>query len=211
MDPVEFRKYVSTSITVTTIELERAAAPTTEMADAIIATMVACSGFATTVLTEATMAAILESGYKPDGMAKVGPVIGVLGDIANRLQPEEVQAMVLHEEGHVVLGHLEGFDKVADAAIASSLDCSKQNVVKNLENLQASVQLHREMEADAYAASIMGAAVVRTAIISVIGATCSLVAEKMAEKGNMDFDRTAMFDQSMADPIITTRLNALNI
>lgn len=210
MDPVEFKKYISTSITVTTIELEQQSAPTPEIAGAAILTMVACGGFLATVITKSKLDFASKMGYKIDQNSKTGPVITILDDIAKRLKPEEVQAIALHEEGHVILGHLEGMNKDDGEVAINSIDFSYDDVLKNLNLIAENSKQQNELDADAYAAGVMGASVVRSAIIAVLKSQSREIV-KLAAINGQTLKYRDVLKSSLNHPDIRDRLDALNV
>lgn len=71
-------------------------------------------------------------------------IVNVLKDIYDTLTKEEQLALLLHEEGHIMLNHIEDLE--------------------NIEGLHLDLQLEKELEADNYASSIVGKKVLKKAL-----------------------------------------------
>lgn len=117
--------------------------------------MVQSGGFLATHYDETTLGKMEAAGIavpKADQevigvMTGHGAVI-YLEEACEGLTSEELQAVLLHEEGHVRLGHMEAFAATGGAGVMMDLDS--------------------EMEADAYSASVVGKKVMASALTKVI-------------------------------------------
>lgn len=121
-----------------------------------------------------------------------GLYVVVIQDFVTDLTNTELQAVVLHELGHITNGH---FNKIK----------SGEAVV--IDNVLEDVNL--ELEADEFAAKYVGKAAMKSAVVKVIHNTVNL-AQRMAEVGNKPFHRDVYLHEIFNTEGIKTRLNALN-
>lgn len=112
-------------------------------------------------------------------------VILVGQQIAMKLSPEKIKAIFLHETGHLKLKHTE-----------------TRGLAKMNTDISKEVILQQEIEADKYAASILGKKIMRKALISGIFLAC-----RYKYKGI--FAAFKAFYKTMQDPEIKMRLSLL--
>ncbi len=121
-----------------------------------------------------------------------GLYVVVVQDFVTDLTNTELQAVILHELGHISKGH---FDKIK----------SGEAIV--IDNVLEDVNL--ELEADDLAVKYVGKAAMKSAVVKVIHNTVNL-AQRMAEVSNKSFHRDVYLHEIFNAEGIKTRLNALN-
>ena len=111
------------------------------------------------------------------------PFVGATKEVIDLLSPDHVAAILLHEKGHLVADH---------AATREFGDCEPR--------------LEQELEADAYAASIVGKEVLAGALRATIQVVCMLVS---GIKGFSEEKCSEMVAKGLAHPMMVARLEAL--
>ena len=155
--------------------------------------LVLAGGFAASAWTEASKALMMEQlagnseALKELSEKPNGPYIIVLAELAEKLPEAEQRALLLHEEGHIVHGDLDGVDH-------ANLDPKKIKLVLNKEG---------ELKADRYAADRVGAEVVSTALRHILMAQAELIGE-MTSMSSEEY-----LGLALNDPLVKDRLEAL--
>lgn len=112
------------------------------------------------------------------------PNIVVFKEMYQYLTHEEVVAILLHEEGHLFHKHMEGEN-------LQTADVCGMKVMDSITN---------EIEADAYAASVVGKEVVRKALIKSV----MMIVDLLKKVG-----KEVPIEDLLMDPAFRTRINAL--
>lgn len=134
--------------------------------------LMAC-GFVTAYTTDEMLAKMHEHFAGNDvalaamGNTKAGHSVTILSDIDNLLCYEDGQAIFLHEIGHVIYDHIK--DAVTCETTMPTLDAGGVQLL-NSEEI--------EIEADAYAASVVGYHRVICALNSAVRAMAQVAAQK---------------------------------
>lgn len=102
---------------------------------------------------------------------KPGPVIFVLKDVADALNEKEFMAILYHEQSHI---ENNDTDKIEN-----------DEVVEKIANVQIRTNREIELRADKFAASKVGAEVIRSALIKVVEKTRDLI-ERISTKEHAD-------------------------
>lgn len=124
--------------------------------------------------------------------AEPGLYIVVVQDFVTDLTSAELSSVILHELGHIRLGHL---DKI------------KSGEAKSINNVLDDINL--EIEADQFAVGYTSKAAMKSAIVKVIHNTVSL-AERLATAAKKPFHRDVYLHEIFSAEGMKTRLNALN-
>jgi Zn-dependent protease with chaperone function len=157
-------------------------------ADAVANVGGACASFVTSEALTAIKSAMPESMAELISQFEAGYTISVQAEIFDQLSQSSKLAVLLHEEGHVILDHLSG--KTGGLLI----------------NLSA------ELEADEYASKIVGKSAVRAALLEIPKAVVHF-RSKMAPAalpGISTFDSEEYLKNFFADSTMMTRLAALS-
>ena len=112
--------------------------------------------------------------------------VTVFDELKEILTPEELKAVLLHEEGHLIHRHLE---KINSRDVIQ--DTSGQNIL---------VDVNAEIEADAYAASRVGKEIVKKAITKLVIKVADICMSRKPDLNYSDF---------LFDPVFRARINAL--
>jgi Zn-dependent protease with chaperone function len=160
----------------------------TAAADAVAAVGGACASFVTSEALSAMKAALPESMAVLLGQFNAGHTISVQAEIFNQLSERSKLAVLLHEEGHVILDHLSG--KTGGLLIS----------------------LSAELEADAYAAEIVGKSAVRAALLEIPKAVVNFrsTMAPAALPGISTFDGEEYLKNFANDSAMVARLAALS-
>jgi len=116
------------------------------------------------------------------------PTIYVIKEIAEQLGDLYTNAILWHEEGHVVSGHLDG---LADFQV----DSAKPQILLKEEI---------ELEADAFAATKVGATTLKSALRKVVAVQSKYVA------CHVGMTRSQYYKMVMNDPLIKLRMERLS-
>jgi hypothetical protein len=107
-------------------------------------------------------------------------------DMAAKMSQQTIEALLLHEEGHILLGHV-GHDVITpNSGVGLVLKCV----------------LDEELAADAYSAAIVGKKCMRDALIM------AMRVQSSAKKGNF-FQKFWRFCKNFGHPYVQARLKAL--
>lgn len=175
-------------------------------AEAISSFFLATGGFMTSLWTKEMEEAQLAAGYREEVAIPYGPIIYYLKDIADQLHPDEVEALIRHEEGHVVLGHLDvpGIEQaIAENCSIDDKKFTKEATQKSLESFVDQVNLKNELEADAWAASFTSARAMKQALPNTIKA---MLRTARCDEENI----VKVVKEALTEPIIAARLAALS-
>jgi hypothetical protein len=133
--------------------------------------LVAC-GYATSFVTEEQMTQLRvmyegnTNALDAINSARIGHSITMLSDVDSLLTVEDSEAVFLHELGHVVNGHVKGAVENIDSAR-----------IKDIAGCKVVIDDEVEIEADAYAASVVGYHRVLGALNAVIWAASGVIAK----------------------------------
>ena len=157
-----------------------------------------CASFVTEEQIETTRNTIPEQLKHLIEGVKPGPVISVQSEFLSILKEEYVRAFLLHEEGHIVLGHLQS---EAETVVLES-GAKVINV------------LQYEIEADAYAAERIGKDLMREALIAEAEAIAHfstvVVKEKLGIESKLQLTKEEIMERFLSDENIRTRIAALS-
>ena len=158
--------------------------------------MLTCCGFMSTTFTQAHIDQILQNESCPEEVKKdfygmkPGPVIFVLKDVADALNEKEFMAILYHEQSHI---ENNDTDKIEN-----------DEVVEKIANVQIRTNREIELRADKFAASKVGAEVIRSALIKVVEKTRDLIERISTKEHAVNFMKIVS-----QNPDYIERLNAL--
>ena len=119
---------------------------------------------------------------------KLGGSIWMIQEVADRIPAEHLHAILLHEEGHLVLRHLEG----------------TQQTTCNINGVNVVTDLTIEFEADQYAVKHTSPFIVQEAMKSLFKALGEVIA--IIVEG---FDVDDYYKNMINHPVMQERLNAI--
>lgn len=120
----------------------------------------------------------------------VGPQVVIFREFVTELSDEEIKAIVFHELGHIKQDHLVKYSNLC-------------NELGFLDNVQA------EIEADSYAASVVGKEVMKSALYKVITGMPNVI--QTWTNNSVDILQVqAEYQQILTSEMMTKRFKALN-
>jgi hypothetical protein len=161
-------------------------------------TILALGGFYSTLITQEQIDFVIEHPEMnhPETVAtfmkmKPGYLINYLIDFAEVMTSDEINAVLLHEDAHILLNHFQNVS-------------GEKFTVGNGRTILLDTE--KEIAADAYAAAIVGKSTMANALRTMIKAQAKFIQELF--KPDLDVD--AFVASVLEDDGIKTRLNALN-
>jgi hypothetical protein len=188
----------------TLADIKRSVSTKNEAITGVMPYLISC-GFYTTVWTDSMREMALAEGISVATEIPTGVLVTYLEDVARFLTEEQVYAILRHEEGHVVAGHLDGaFDAVSSLSV-DALRAGYQKVMKDADPRtlarSVSVDEQHEFEADDHALRYVAPDVLVSALRQVVHGTAMVVTRGVGSP--------KMEEELLSHPVIQARLARL--